>query len=114
MMTDLSIMCPALDDIFQKVRYLLLKEATRLEEKHDDEDQVARAAVMIYKARREQEMEESRKRLARTRFAALFTPPVSTYLEDSHLLFPNTLPHRPLSQKPVMAMGLWFTNFVPK
>jgi TPP-dependent indolepyruvate ferredoxin oxidoreductase alpha subunit len=87
MMTDLSVHCPGLDDVFQKVRHLLLKEADRLEEKHKDEDKVARVAVMLYKVQCEQEKEESRRRLARTRFAPLFVPPVRRMFGKSHHLY---------------------------
>jgi hypothetical protein len=100
MMTDLSVHCPGLDDVFQKVRHLLLKEADRLEEKHNDEDKVARVAVELYKVQREQEKEESRKRLARTRFASSIVPPVSRVCVN-HLIFTNSVPFRPLLGKSV-------------
>ena len=99
-MTDLSVACPVLDDIFQKVRHLLIKEATRLEEKHEDEDTVARTAVLMYKARCEQEKAEAQKRLASTHLVQ-FILPVSGMLSKCTSRLCQHCSSRPLSQKPV-------------
>ena len=71
-MTDLSVQFPHVDNTFQKVRHLLLKEAKRLEEKHEEQEQITRVAVMMYYAQRKQQGAElARRWLALSHLAAL-------------------------------------------